>query len=193
MPPSSGSGVDLAEAYRAALQRIEWKRREAVERASKAMASTAGWQAAAKAAAAQAVLEATMSECGVVIGELVDAHVRSGDRDGAAVVRRLRDGLLAKLEAPGGHFLSGAGPEAASLAPALEHHRAEFEARITDLERLAAERAKEAPRGARGHGASVPQNRIHANPVLFWFLVVTAVLSLLGISWLDLARRAISR
>lgn len=128
------------DAFRAALVRVEEARREAVERATKAMSSTPGWQAAAKAAAAQAVLEATIGECKVIIAEIVEGHF--GDlKDRDDVARRIREGLLDKLEPPGLDVLALTGPEATAVTPALAHHRAQFQLRIEGLQRQIADGA----------------------------------------------------
>lgn len=125
-------GDEASAAYRAALSRIERARQEAAARATKAMSSTSGWQAAAKAAGAQAVLEATMGECRAIIAELVEEQVRtSGNREGIA--RRICEGFIDKLEPPGTELFKGL--EAAAVAPAIAHHRAEFELCVHELKR----------------------------------------------------------
>src|SRR5262245_53316357 len=171
MPPTP-QGDGLSSVYTSAAKRLEQAKTDASARASKAMASTSGWQAAAKAAAAQAVLEATIYECSAVIGELAGEHVRSGDADRAGIARSISERLIDALEPPGVGFLAGTGPEAAALASALTHHKAEFEWRREALKRDLPDRV----RAARGEPSalSIPASRgsLRDNAVLFWFLVV---------------------
>jgi hypothetical protein len=133
----TNSGDDLNDTYRSAFSRIEQVQRDAAARATKATSSTSGWQAAAKAAAAQAVLEATMAECRVVVAGLVEAGVRAGTEDRETTARRVREGFIDRLEPPALGLFTGAGMEPEAVAPAIAHHRAEFERCVEELRQRA--------------------------------------------------------
>lgn len=94
----------LSAAYRHAAERMQAARDDAVRRTEAAMKSTAGWLAAAKAAAAQSVLEATRSECEVQVTRLIEAHADAGEQDAAKVAELVRVRFLSGLTAPGLHF-----------------------------------------------------------------------------------------
>lgn len=137
---------DLLDAFPSALSRVEQAQRDAAARATKATSSTAGWQVATKAAAAQAVLEATMAECRVIVAELVEAGVRAGKEDRETTARRVCEGFIDALEPPGLGLFTGAGLEPEAVAPAIAHHRAEFERCIEELRRRAEDVAASAER-----------------------------------------------
>lgn len=185
---------DLSEKYRDAAERLRTLREDAVRRVQDAMSSTPGWLAAAKAAAAHAVLAATARDTETVVQEILQAHVDSGQRDQEAVVRRLREELLSGLTPPGSGFFQGSTPEMASLTPFALKHAADFESWRDGLMADLPDRLRRAMAG-RPHSAhaelhGTPHRPLRDNRILFGFLVLTAAMSLGGVSWLDLAHRA---
>lgn len=187
----------LVGVYRDATERMRVKRDGAIQRTQAAMKPTPGWQAAAKAAAAQAVLEATIGECEAMVTKLVDAHLDSGERDAeratTAVCQWLKD-----QTAPGLEFFRAAGPEAPALAPVALRHQVEFEAFRDRLTAEIAERFRVgfAERGPqtppRGEAQTTIEQRVRGSRPVFVLLAVTTLLSLAGVSWLDVIRRALS-
>jgi hypothetical protein len=195
MPERDAANEPLRAAYLDAAEHMQRAREDAVRRTQEAMKATAGWQAAAKAAAAQSVLEATRSESEALVSRLVDAHVAAGERDPAKVAARVKAGFLSGLTAPGLSFFPTSGPEAAALAIVATRHAADFE---SDRDRLAAEVAGrfQAALGSRKQDV-IPEiepltltERLRRNRLLFAFLVVSTVLSIAGVSWMDVLRRA---
>ena len=195
MPGSDEANEPLRAAYLHAAERVTRTREDAVQRTQEAMKATAGWQAAAKAAAAQSVLEATRSECEALVSRLVEAHLHAGERDPNRVAVRVKSGFLSGLTAPGLSFFPSSGPEAAALAVVATRHAADFE---SDRDRLAATIADRFRAALESRRQDVipeiePQTlmeRLRQNRLLFAFLVVSTVLSIAGVSWIDVLRRA---
>jgi len=69
---------DLFAAYLDATERLRIVREDAVSRANDAMSATPGWQAAAKAGAAHAVLTASRVETEALLGSLSQLPKSSG-------------------------------------------------------------------------------------------------------------------
>lgn len=157
------------------------------------MAATPGWQAAAKAVAAQSALEATMAHCDALVAELLEVHVDEGARDPDAVAKYVSEHLLATLTAPGLRFFDDSDPEAATLKPAELRHAAAFEAfRRETTERLPARfRQVLEMREKRIPALELPGalQRLRESRTVFAALVFTAVLSLCGVSWADVVRK----
>jgi hypothetical protein len=188
----------LSATYRDAVDRMKTASADATRRTQAAMKSTAGWLAAAKAAAAQSVLEATRHECDVQVTRLIEAHADAGERDAAKVAALVRTRFLNELTAPGLHFVENPGPEAAALAVVAARHAAEFESfrdafasEVADRFRLAVE--------ARGHRAPadvatrVVAAELGMHRALFLaFLLITLLLSLAGVSWLVVIQRTVA-
>lgn len=186
----------LLTAYRDAGVRLRGVEADATNRVQEAMSATPGWQAASKAAAAHAVLVASRHETEVLMSELFRAHVDAGERNAEAVAEQMRHAFLAKLSAPGLGFFAGSAAEAAALKPAELRHAAEFEswrdalaASLADRFRRALEdqAPKNGPAAARAPRAGLAENR-----VILSLLLVTAVMSLLGVSWLGLVQKALA-
>ncbi len=185
----------LSAAYRKAIDRIRETQDDAVRRTEAVMESTSGWLAAAKAAAAQAVLEATRSECGVQVAHLIEAHINAGDQHPATVAETVRTRFLNGLSAPGLQFVPSSGPEAAALAVVAVRHAAEFE---SVRERIAAEVPERFRAAVDAHrlralvGIEKSPEWRHAGyrRLVVAFFVVTLLLSLAGVSWLEVIRRA---
>ena len=76
---------ELSSTYRKAAGHLAAQAEAAARRARKAMASTVGWEAAAKAAAAQSVLEAPMATFDALVAELFEGYLDRGERDAEAV------------------------------------------------------------------------------------------------------------
>src|SRR5438552_1279540 len=102
----------LSAVYRQAVERMRETQDGAVRRTESVMASTSGWLAAAKAAAAQSVLEAVRSECDVQVTRLIEAHIDAGEQDAAMVSETVRARFLNGLIAPGLHLIPSSDPEA---------------------------------------------------------------------------------
>lgn len=186
----------LLGVYRDATERMRVKREGAIQRTQAAMKPTPGWQAAAKAAAAQAVLEATSGECEALVTKLVDAHRDSGERDAEQVTIAVRE-WLNDQKAPGLDFFRVAGPEAPALAPIALRHEAEFEAFRDRLaaevaERFRASLAECEPRTPPRREIQPIWQRLRESRPVFVLFAVTTLLSLAGVSWLDVIRRALS-
>jgi hypothetical protein len=195
MPGRDEAKEPLRAAYLDAGERMSRSREDAVRRTQEAMKATAGWQAAAKAAAAQSVLEATRSECEALVSELVDAHLNAGERDPTRVAARVNAGFLSGLTAPGLAFFPTSGPEAAALAIVATRHAADFESDRDRLATTVAERFQAALESRKQD--IIPEiepltwaERLRRNRLLFVFLVVSTVLSIAGISWVDVLRGA---
>lgn len=183
-------------AYRDALEHLRARRDDATRRVQDAMSATPGWQAAAKAAAAHAVLVESQCEMEAQLETIFAAYIDRGERNGEAVARELRERLLSGLEAPGLSFFEGSGPEVASLAPIALRHAAEFESWRDALASGAAgrygraleahverSRSTEGPRG---------RDRVLESRIVVGSLLLTAAMSLCGLSWLDVLRRALA-
>jgi hypothetical protein len=157
------------------------------------MASTPGWQAAAKAVAAQSVLEATTAGCEALLAELLETHLDEGQRDAAVVARYVDEHFLANVTAPGLAFFDDTDPEAATLKPVATRHAAAFDSwRRETVERLPDRfRATLERRERRIPLLEVPGmlRRARESRPVFAFLIATAVLSACGISLLDVARK----
>jgi hypothetical protein len=185
----------LLGVYRDATERLRLLREGAIQRTQAAMKPTPGWQAAAKAAAAQSVLEATSGECEALVTKLVEAHLDSGEHDAEQVTIAVRE-WLHDLTAPGLEFFRASGPEAPALAPIALRHEAEF---ATFRDRLAAAvservQARLADRAWRTPPRPETQTiwqRLRESRPLFVLFAVTTLLSLAGVSWLDVIRRAL--
>src|SRR5690242_4438279 len=108
--PAPRPGAALPRAHRAAAERLAAETRAAVQRAQSAMAATPGWQAAAKAVAAQSALEATMAQCDAILVELLEVHVDEGERKPEAVAKYVDEHLLATLTPPGLSFFEDSDP-----------------------------------------------------------------------------------
>lgn len=158
------------------------------------MAATPGWQAAAKAAAAQSVLEATMASCDAIVVELLEAHLDEGERNAEDIANRLREHLLTTLTAPGLGFFDDAGPESAMLMPAALRHAAEFELWRDHFGQRLEARFRQAleTRERRIPMLEVPGawQRLRESRIVFALLLATAGLSACGVSWLDIVERA---
>jgi hypothetical protein len=183
----------LSTAYQEAERRLRDVQADATRRVQDAMSATPGWQAASKAAAAHAVLVVGRYETESLLSELFRAHVDAGERNSEAVARQVREKFLAGLSAPGLALFEGSPAEAASLRPAALRHAAEFETWRDALAADIAERfRRELAHLSQGRpavaGGSGP--RLGGNRVITGFLLVTAAMSLCGLSWLDIARRA---
>jgi hypothetical protein len=186
---------DLSEKYRNASERLRALGEDAVRRVQDAMSATPGWLAAAKAAAAHAVLATTACEADRFVSEILRAHIDSGERNPEAAVQRLREEFLSGLAPPGSGFFQGSTPEMASLTPVALRHAAEFESwrdgLIADLpDRF--RRMLEARQHAAATELHMPHRGVRDNRLLLGFLVLTLAMSLGGLSWLDLARRALA-
>jgi hypothetical protein len=181
----------LSAAYRKANERIQRALDDAARRTEAVMSSTSGWLAAAKAAAAQSMLEAMRGECDVQVTRLIDAHLDAGEHDSTKVAEAVRARFLRELTAPGLRFVPSSGPEAAALTVVAVKHAAEFEllrdgiaAEVPGRLRIALDtRRSPAPGG-------LETTRPAHSRVLLAFLIVTLLLSLAGVSWLDVIRRA---
>ena len=179
-----------------AVDRMKTACDDATRRTQAVMKSTAGWLAAAKAAAAQSVFEATRCECHAQVTRLIEAHADAGERDATKVAELVRARFLNELPAPGLQFVENTGPEAAALSVVRTRHAAEFESFRDGLAAEIAERFRTAV-AARGHRppATVPTRvgarELGRNRALFLaFLVITLLLSFGGVSWLGVIQRA---
>jgi len=188
----------LSATYRDAVDRMKIACDDATQRTQAAMKSTAGWLAAAKAAAAQSVLEATRHECSVQVLRLIEAHADAGERDATKVAELVRTRFLNELRAPGLHFVEIPGPEAAALAVVATRHAAEFESFRDNVASGVAARFRAAIE-ARGHRApAVAATEVRTpelgkrRALLLAFLVITLLLSLAGVSWLGVVQRALA-
>lgn len=192
--PANALGDELARAYHAAAERLAKANASAVQRAQTAMATTQGWQAAAKAAAAQSVLEATTATCDTLVAELLEVHIDAGERNAEGVAGNLREHLLKKLTAPGLVFFEDSDPESATLAPVAIRHAAEFESWRDDVAEQLAGRFRQAleARERRIPMLEIPSawQRVRESRAVFAFLLATAALSACGVSWADIARKA---
>jgi hypothetical protein len=159
------------------------------------MATTAGWQAAAKAAAAQSVLEATMASCDAMVGELLEAHLDKGERNADAVAKRLRENLLTTLTVPGLGFFEDSGPESQMLVTVALRHAAEFELWRDQFGSQLEARFREAleTRERRIPMLDVPGawQRIRESRAVFALLLATAALSACGVSLVDVTRKVL--
>jgi len=183
----------LSAAYRDADQRLRTVQAEATRRVQDAMSATPGWQAASKAAAAHAVLVASRCETETLLTDLFRAHVDAGERNPEKVARHVRE-FLTRLSAPGLGFFEGSSAEAASLKPIALRHAAEFE---SWRDALAADIVDRFRRTLDAHPKRDRQDEAHGtrwglgeNRVLLGLLLLTTAMSLCGVSWLDIARRA---
>lgn len=186
-------GDELSRAYRVATERLAVESVAAVRRAQTAMTATPGWLAAAKAAAAQSVLEATMATCDALVAELLEAHIDAGERNSEAVAGGLRERVLKNLAAPGLGFFEDSDPESVALTPVALRHAAEFEAW---RERVAAGLAARFRQAQEARERRIPLlevpgtwQRVRESRAAFALLLATAGLSLCGVSWADVARR----
>jgi len=186
----------LVTAYRDADVRLRGLQADATKRVQDAMSATPGWQAASKAAAAHAVLVASRGETESLVSDLFRAYIDAGERNPEAVARQVREKFLAGLSAPGLAFFEGSAADAAALKPAALRHAAEFEswrdALAADIavrfgRALQAHAAPDRTAGARGTRRGLGENRM-----IFGFLLLTAAMSLSGLSWLDLARKTLA-
>jgi hypothetical protein len=196
MPRTSELDERLLGVYRQATERIRLQREAAIQRTQAAMKPTPGWQAAAKAAAAQSVLEATSAECEALVKKLVEAHLDSEERDAERVTMAVRE-WLNDLTVPGLEFFQASGPEATALVPIALRHEVEFEAFRDRLagevaERFRASLAERVPRTPLRSETRTPWRRLRESPLAFGFFVVTTGLSLAGVSWIDVIRRALA-
>lgn len=187
---------ELSRTYRDAAGRVAADSEAAARRAQKVMSSTVGWETAARAAAAQSVLEATTAACDATVAELFEAYLDRGVRDAEAVATHVRDRLLKSLEAPGLGFFADSGSDSAGLEPVALRHVAQFEAwRDQFAERLAPRfhRAVET-RERRIPMLELPSawQRLRESRTIFALLLATAGLSLCGVSWADIARRIVA-
>jgi hypothetical protein len=186
----------LLTAYRDAGVRLRGLEADATKRVQDAMSATPGWQAASKAAAAHAVLVASRYETELLTSELLRAHIDAGERSPEAVAEQMRRGFLAELSAPGLGFFEGSAAEAAALKPAELRHASDFEswrdalaASVADRFRRALEdhEAQAQSPVARARRPGLPENRM-----ILGLLLVTAVMSLCGVSWLGLVQKALA-
>jgi hypothetical protein len=189
------AGDELSRAYREAAERLATESQAAVQRAQTAMATTPGWEAAAKAAAAQSVLEATMASCDAIVVELLEAHLDHGERNAEAVAKRLREHVLANLTEPGFGLFEDSGPESAVLRPVLLRHAAEFELWRDHFERRLEARFRQAleTRESRIPMLEIPSawQRVRESRAVFALLLATAALSACGVSWADITRKVL--
>jgi hypothetical protein len=184
---------ELSRTYREAAGHLASESQAAARRAQKAMASTVGWEAAAKAAAAQSVLEATMAVCDALVAELFEVYLDRGERSAEAVATDVSERLLKGLTAPGLGFFADSGPESAGLELVALRHVVQFESRRDNsAEQLAARfyRALET-RERRIPLLEIPSawQRLRESRAAFAFLLATAGLSACGVSWADIARK----
>jgi hypothetical protein len=184
---------ELSRTYREAAGHLASESQAAARRAQKAMASTVGWEAAAKAAAAQSVLEATMAACDALVAELFEVYLDRGERNAEAVATDVRERLLKSLTAPGLGFFVDSEPVSAGFQLVAIRHAAEFESwREKFAEQLAARflRARET-RERRIPMLELPSawQRVRESRAAFAFLLATAGLSACGVSWADIARK----
>jgi hypothetical protein len=195
MTPTEPRGK-LSVIYGEAAERLKIVSGQAAERVQDAMSATPGWQAAAKAAAAHAVLVATRTETEAQVEKILEAYVESGERNPEEVARDVREKFLSGLSAPGLEFFESAAAEAAALKPVALRHAAEFE---SWRDALAAGLVDRFRRAQAAHESTIPLVAARAETytplkvVLLAFLVVTAVLSFCGLSWPDLVRKALAR
>src|SRR5262245_55179677 len=103
------SEEELSRTYRKAAGQLAAEGEAAARRAQEATTSTVGWEAAAKAAAAQSVLEATMAACDALVAELFEVYLDRGERNAEAVTTDVRERLLKSLTAPGLGFFEDSG------------------------------------------------------------------------------------
>jgi hypothetical protein len=187
---------DLLAAYRDATERLRIGREYAVTRVQDAMSATPGWQAAAKAAAAHAVLAASRVETEALVESLFRTYIGAGARNPETVARQVHERFLSGLTAPGLCFFEGSAPEMVSLSPVALKHAAEFE---SWRDALAAEVPTRFRRALEAHENEVPllearraHQRLRDSRIVFGLLLVTAAMSLCGVSWLDLLRKAVT-
>jgi hypothetical protein len=186
----------LVTAYRDAGERLRGLQADATKRVQDAMSATPGWQAASKAAAAHAVLVASTGETESALSELLRAYVDAGERDPAAVAHQVRKEFLAGLSVPGHGFFEGSAADAAALAPAALRHAAEFDAWRDALAAGIPERFRRAleahPSQRQGLGARPSTRSLGENHAVLGFLLLTAAMSICGLSWLDVARKTLA-
>jgi hypothetical protein len=186
---------ELSSTYRKAAGHLAARGESAAQRAQQAMAKTVGWEAAAKAAAAQSVLEATMATCDALVAELFEVYLDRGERNAEAVATDVRERLLKNLTAPGLGFFTDSAPSTGFELVALRH-AAQFESwRDEFAERLAARfhRAFET-RERRIPMLELPSTwqRVRESRAAFAFLLATAGLSACGVSLGDIARKVVA-
>ena len=157
------------------------------------MAATPGWQAAAKAVAAQSALEATMAKCDALLAELLELHVDVGERKPEAVAKYVNEHVLATLTAPGLPLFQDPDLEPATLKPVELRHAVAFEDwRRRTAERLPAQfRQALETRERRIPSLEVPGalQRLRESRAVFVALAVTTVLSVCGVSWADVVQK----
>jgi hypothetical protein len=191
--PAPPVGAALHQAHRAAAERLAAESTAAVKRAQAVMAATPGWQAAAKAAAAQSTMEAIAALCDALVAELLEVHLDQGRRDPDAVASYVDEHVLAPLKPPGLRFFEDSNPEATTLSPVALRHAAAFEEwRQRTVERLPAQfRQALEMRERRIPALDVPGPlaRLRESRTVFAVLVVTALLSVCGVSWADVVRK----
>jgi hypothetical protein len=191
--PAPRPGAALPRAHRAAAERLAAEALAAVQRAEAVMAATPGWQAAAKAVAAQSALEATMAQCDALLAQLLELHVDEGERKPEVVAKYIDEHVLATLTAPGLPFFQDPDLEVATLKPVELRHAVAFEDwRRRTTEQLAA-RFRQAleTRERRIPSLELPGalQRLRESRAVFIALAFTAVLSVCGVSWADVVRK----
>jgi hypothetical protein len=193
--PAKPASDELSRAYGEAAERLAAESQAAVQRAQTAMAATPGWEAAAKAAAAQSVLEATMASCDAIVLELFESHLDEGERNAEAIANLLREHLLTTLTAPGLGFFEDSGPEAAMLRPAALRHAAEFELWRDHFQQRLEARFRQVleTREHRIPMLEIPGvwQRIRESRTVFALLLATTGLSACGVSWADITRKVL--
>lgn len=118
---------DLSLTYRDADERLRVLNGYAVRKVRDAMSATPGWHAAAKAAAAHAVLVSNQHNIEAMVTTLFQAHIEAGERNPDAVAEQVRERFLSELTAPGLDFFEGSSAEAATLSTVAVKHAADFE------------------------------------------------------------------
>jgi hypothetical protein len=190
------SEEELSRTYRKAAGHLAAEGEAAARRAQEAMASTVGWEAAAKAAAAQSVLEATMAACDALVAELFEEYLDRGERNAEAVATDVGERLLKSLKAPGLGFFTDSEPASTGFELVALRHAAQFQSWHKEFaERLAPRfhRAFEA-RERRIPMLELPSawQRVRESRAAFAFLLATAGLSACGVSWADIARKVVA-